>query len=107
MSQSNSVQHFENVKDVLLYVACSGREVSTSEIAEQVLDINKGALNLLIRRLVKAEYLVSNGLHTHRAYTATDKTKQLFGIELPNMEEELLQEQFQQANEAEQEQVDG
>lgn len=80
MSQSNSVQHFENVTDILLYVAHANREVSLSDLQDDVLDINKGPLNLIIRRLVSAGYLISNGLQAGRAYTATEKTKQLFGV---------------------------
>lgn len=80
MSQANTVDHFEKVADILIYVACSGREISLIELQENVIDMNKGAISLLIRRLVKAGYLKSNGLQTLRAYSATTKTKELFGV---------------------------
>lgn len=74
------VKKFEEIKNVLVYVAFSKSEVTASELEENVTDWGRCQLNLHLKKLVEAGYLQSNGKHSDRAYTATDKTKQLFGV---------------------------
>ena len=74
------VKKFEEIKNVLVYVAFSTAEVTALELEENVTDWGRCQLNLHLKKLVEAGYLQSNGKQAERAYTATDKTKQLFGV---------------------------
>lgn len=75
-----AVRTFDRVKDILIYIATATHEVTTLELEEYVVDLNRTQINLVIKGLVREGYLISNGLRAGRAYTATHKTKQLFGI---------------------------
>ena len=73
-----SIQRFEEIKDILVYVAFSKHEVTSAELEEHVCDKTRSSLNQKLRGLVQAGYLAFN--HCTRLYVATEKTKQLFGV---------------------------
>lgn len=75
-----AVKKFEMVKDILIYIATARHEVTLRELQIAVTDLYRTQLNDCLLELVEQEYLISNKLNTKRAYTATLKTKQLFGI---------------------------
>lgn len=76
-----TVKRFEEIKDILIYITFSTNEVGSSELEENVTELSRTSLNILLKRLVEAGYLCSNGKKNTRAYTATEKTKQLFGAQ--------------------------
>ncbi|OTG93680.1 hypothetical protein [Acinetobacter sp. ANC 3832] len=78
--RNGSIQMFEDYLDILIYVAHADHEVGAKELEEEVTEFSRGQLNVHLKRLAKADYLVSNNKKNNRAYTATDKTKQLFGV---------------------------
>lgn len=75
-----TIQRFEEIKDILVYVAFSKHEVTSAELEEHVCDKTRAALNQKLRGLVQAGYLVFRCNHCTRLYVATEKTKQLFGV---------------------------
>lgn len=76
-----TVKRFEEIKDILIYIAFSKNEVSPFELEENVTELSRSRLNVHLKRLVEAGYLQSNGKKIARAYKATEKTKQLFGAQ--------------------------
>ena len=77
--RTSSLKKFEDYLGILIYVAHADHEVGAKELEEVVTDLARGQLNLDLNALVDAEYLISNNKRNTRAYTATEKTKQLFG----------------------------
>lgn len=75
-----SIQRFEEIKDILVYVAFSKHEVTSAELEEHVYDKTRSSLNQKLRGLVQAGYLAFRCNHCTRLYVATEKTKQLFGV---------------------------
>ncbi|AUC07374.1 MULTISPECIES: hypothetical protein [Acinetobacter] len=75
-----TIQRFEEIKDILVYVAFSKHEVTSAELEEHVCDKTRAALNQKLRGLVQAGYLAFRCNHCTRLYVATEKTKQLFGV---------------------------
>lgn len=73
---------FEFTKDVLVYIACATHPVSTLEIRERVVDCTHVMINRDLRDLVDEGYLIGKRISNTNFFTATDKTKQLFGIKL-------------------------
>ena len=76
-----TVKRFDEIKDILVYIAFATNEVSALDLQENVTELQRSHLNVLLKRLVGAGYLRSNGKRNTRAYAATDKTKQLFGVQ--------------------------
>ena len=76
------VKKFEEIKNILVYVAFSQTEVTARELEENVTDLGRCQLNLHLKKLVAAGYLISNGKNNECAYTAAGCTKQLFGVKL-------------------------
>ena len=76
-----TVKRFDEIKDILVYIAFAANEVSALDLQENVTELQRCHLNVLLKRLVGAGYLHSNGKRNTRAYVATDKTKQLFGVQ--------------------------
>ncbi|WP_411686942.1 hypothetical protein [Acinetobacter indicus] len=77
-----TVKRFEEIKDILVYIAFAKNEVSSLELEENVTELGRSRLNIHLKRLVEAGYLRSNGKKNARAYEATEKTKQLFGAQV-------------------------
>lgn len=75
-----SIQRFEEIKDILVYVAFSKHEVTSAELEEHVCDKTRSSVNQKLRGLVQAGYLAFRCNHCTRLYVATEKTKQLFGV---------------------------
>lgn len=75
-----TIQRFEEIKDILVYVAFSKHEVTSAELEEHVCDKTRSSLNQELRGLVHAGYLAFRCNHCTRLYVATEKTKQLFGV---------------------------
>lgn len=75
-----TIQRFEEIKDILVYVAFSKHEVTSAELEEHVCDKTRSQLNLKLKALVQAGYLAFTEKRCARLYVATDKTKQLFGV---------------------------
>ena len=80
--RASSIKKFEDFKDVLVYIAVATNPVTAYELEENVVDLARGQLNLDLSAMVKSGYLLPQGGKNKRAYTATDKTKQLFGVAL-------------------------
>jgi predicted transcriptional regulator len=76
-----TVKRFEEIKDILVYITFAMNDVGSLELEENVTELSRSRLNILLKRLVEAGYLHSNGKKNARAYTATEKTKQLFGAQ--------------------------
>jgi len=74
------VQRFETIKDILIYIATATHAVGSAELQDNVTDLCRSQTNNCLKGLVREGYLISNGLQSGRAYTATDKTRELFGI---------------------------
>lgn len=77
-----TVKRFEEIKDILVYIAFAKNEVSSLELEGNVTELGRSRLNIHLKRLVEAGYLRSNGKKNARAYEATQKTKQLFGAQV-------------------------
>ena len=75
-----AVNRFEAIKDILVYITFANNEVTAGELEENVLDASRNTINCHLRQLVATGYLQSNGKQNDRAYQATEKTKQLFGV---------------------------
>lgn len=78
--KSSSLKKFEDYLNILVYIAHASHEVGAKELEEEVTELARGQLNLDLNALVDAEYLISNNKRNTRAYTAAEKTKQLFGV---------------------------
>ena len=81
---TSCIVKFEQVKDILIYIACSNKEVSIYELMENVVDININAANRILKGLVKEGYLIKSkgSAGVTNFFIATDKAKQLFGLEV-------------------------
>ena len=77
--KASSLKKFEDYLNILIYIVHAGHEVGAKELEEAVTELARGQLNLDLNALVRAEYLISNNKRNARAYTAAEKTKQLFG----------------------------
>lgn len=78
--RASSIKKFEDFKDVLIYIAVAPHPVTALELEENVVELSRGQLNLDLTAMVQSGYLLPQGGRNKRAYTATDKTKQLFGV---------------------------
>lgn len=81
--RSPSIKKFEYFKDVLVYIAVSTNPVTALELEENVVDLSRGQLNVDLLALEQAGYLFSQSRKNRKSYTATDKTKELFGVLIP------------------------
>lgn len=74
-----TVKSFEMIKDMLVYIATATHEVNFSDIQENVVDLCRSQVISYLNTLTKEGYLIKHGNY-RTTYTATLKTKQLFGI---------------------------
>lgn len=87
------VNRFEAIKDILIYVAVSKHAVTALELEEYVVDMARGQVNRILRALVADDYLIADQKSRGNSYTATLKTKQLFGLDMKNNQKiELAQD---------------
>ena len=79
MRQSH-VDSFETVKDILIYIACSDKEVSVYDVMIDVTEVNRDGTNRILSGLIKEGYLIKTAAPTCKLhlYKATDKAKSLF-----------------------------
>ncbi|MBJ8476464.1 hypothetical protein [Acinetobacter bereziniae] len=78
--RSPSIKKFEYFKDVLVYIAVAPNPVTALELEENVVYLSRGQLNVDLLALEQAGYLFSQSRKNKKSYTATDKTKELFGV---------------------------
>ena len=86
----SSLQGFEGLRHAncckISYEAGQqSRQAEVDELQEEYAETElylRGQLNLDLSAMVKSGYLLPQGGKNKRAYTATDKTKQLFGVAL-------------------------
>lgn len=81
---TSSIVKFEQVKDILIYIACSNKEVNIYELMENVVDLNINGANRILKGLVQEGYLIKSkgSVGITNFFIATDKTRQLFGLEV-------------------------
>lgn len=78
--RTSSLKKFEDYLDILTYIAYADHEVGAKELEEMVTELARGQLNFDLNALVEGGYLASNSKRNARAYVATEKSKQLFGV---------------------------
>lgn len=75
----SAIDKFERIKDVLIFVLNSEKPVKAIDIENFVLDMSRTTLNNMMRQIVESGYLNADGGCGGKIYTATDRTRQLFG----------------------------
>lgn len=78
--RASSLKKFEDYLEVLVYITHADHEVGAKELEDVVTELARGQLNLDLNALVGGGYLKSNNKRNTRAYIATEKAKQLFGV---------------------------
>lgn len=74
---SRSRSCFEKRMDILVYSAYATKDVTVSNIIENVLNSTRDTIRACLKDLVDSGYLEKTSVWTYRP---TEKTKQLFGV---------------------------
>lgn len=79
MSTINSVHRYLLVRDILLYISNANREVTSSDLLNDVVECSIQNLNIVLRQLVD-EQLLDVVIHkSRRFYVPAETTKNLYG----------------------------
>ena len=76
--RNDSINIFENRLDILIFAAHSRSTFTVADIFEAVLEAQRVTIRKCLKDLVNAGYLEKVTIYD---YKATDKAKQLFGVQ--------------------------
>ncbi|MFV5407585.1 hypothetical protein [Acinetobacter towneri] len=68
---------FEKRMDILIFAVHAKREITVTDIAQCVLSCSRMTIRNCLKDLVCSGYMAKTSIYT---YTATNKTKELFGV---------------------------
>ena len=76
-SQNRSKSAFEKRMDILIYAVHASADFTVKDIYERVVDCQVMTVRQCLKDLIECGYLIKTTIYT---FKATDKAKQLFGV---------------------------